>query len=234
MKEGWIKLHRTIKRHWITSNPLYFRAWVLTLLEARFVDGKEFVYGKFVDVERGSFVTGRKKYGELVGMSEQQVRSFWRLLEDDQMITKGTTRGITKITIINYDSYQVDQPGDNQSNPENQPDDNHCNKKDKKEKKDIKEKMVNVPFEKFWDLYDKKKGDKMACKKKWNNLKDDERTKIIETLPLFKAGISEKKYQPLPATYLNQRRWEDDLSEEGSGSSTVNRYRKINEQEERR
>lgn len=70
---------------------------------------------------------------------------------------------------------------------------------------------INVPFDTFWNLYDKKVGDKSRCEKKWNKLKDIERQKIIETLPAWKKHIKDKQFQPYPETYLNQRRWNDEL-----------------------
>lgn len=75
----------------------------------------------------------------------------------------------------------------------------------------IKQQTINIEFDIFWSLYDKKKGDKADCIKKWNKLKDEEREKIIHTLPDFLKQITDKKFQPMPATYLNQKRWEDEL-----------------------
>lgn len=75
------------------------------------------------------------------------------------------------------------------------------------------DKEINILFSFFWDAYDKKEGDKKACEKKWNKLTDADRQKIIDTLPTFKSKIKDKQYQPYPATYLNQRRWDNLQSE---------------------
>lgn len=77
-----------------------------------------------------------------------------------------------------------------------------------------------INFDVFWDLYDKKEGDKKSCLKKWNDLPSAEQQKIIDTLPSFKAKISSKQYQPLPATYLNQRRWNDELEDNSAEEYT--------------
>ena len=75
------------------------------------------------------------------------------------------------------------------------------------------ENAINIKFECFWDLYNKKKGDKAGCVKKWNKLSDQERQTIIDILPQWKMStFTDPKYQPLPATFLNQKRWEDDIS----------------------
>lgn len=79
-----------------------------------------------------------------------------------------------------------------------------------KEEKDIKGKP-NILFSQFWDLYDKKVGDKSKCEKKWHSLSDAERQKIIDTVPAFKKSIKDIQYLPYPETYLNQKRWNDIL-----------------------
>ena len=77
--------------------------------------------------------------------------------------------------------------------------------KDKDKDKD------KIPFQQFWDLYDKKVGDKSRCEKKWHSLSDAERQKIIDTVPAFKKSIKDIQYLPYPETYLNQKRWNDIL-----------------------
>jgi hypothetical protein len=84
-----------------------------------------------------------------------------------------------------------------------------CDSNAIKEKK-RKEKEINIPFDVFWNLYNKKVA-KVKCEPKWNNLKDEERQKIIDTLPGFISSIRDKQYQPNPETYINQRRWEDEV-----------------------
>ena len=79
-----------------------------------------------------------------------------------------------------------------------------------KERKGNKNININIPFEDFWQLYEKKEGHKSKCEKLWKNLSDNERQEIIKTLPGFKAQINDKRFQPFPCTYLNQRRWEDE------------------------
>lgn len=71
--------------------------------------------------------------------------------------------------------------------------------------------IINIPFISFRDLYWKKVWDKNKCEKKWNKLKDEERKKIIETLPYRLKNIKDKTFQPHPMTYLNQQRWNDEL-----------------------
>jgi len=71
--------------------------------------------------------------------------------------------------------------------------------------------IMNIEFDLFWNLYDKKTGDKNACVKKWNKLKPELQKKIIDILPKWKSQFSDKQYQPFPATFLNQERYNDEI-----------------------
>ncbi len=75
----------------------------------------------------------------------------------------------------------------------------------------IQGKTINISFETFWNLYDKKVGPKNKCEKKWNNLSDKDREKIMETLPKWLSCFKDKQFQPYPDTYLNNERWNDEI-----------------------
>lgn len=81
-----------------------------------------------------------------------------------------------------------------------------------KELKPIQE-SDKIDFNVFWDLYAKKKGNKEKIKSKWDNLSLKTQERIIETLPKFIYSISDKQYQPNPETYLNNKRWEDEIED---------------------
>lgn len=68
-------------------------------------------------------------------------------------------------------------------------------------------------FNKFWNLYDKKVGDKEKLFKKWLKLDSNDKVKIFETLPVFLSTVKEKQYQPYPETYLNNKRWNDEITQ---------------------
>lgn len=75
--------------------------------------------------------------------------------------------------------------------------------------KEIKE--INISFDIFWDLYDKKVGDKEKLKKKWDSMKDDDRSSIIEYIPKYKLIQPEKKFRKDPQTFFNNNSWNDEL-----------------------
>lgn len=70
---------------------------------------------------------------------------------------------------------------------------------------------INISFDVFWNLYNKKINSK-DCENKWKKLTNVERQKIIDTLPNFLNSIKDKTFQPHPLTYLNQKRWNDEVN----------------------
>jgi len=70
---------------------------------------------------------------------------------------------------------------------------------------------INIKFDVFWNLYDKKRGDKIKIEKKWNKLKNDERTAIIEYIPKYKESEPDKRFRKDPDTFLNNKSWNDEL-----------------------
>ena len=75
-------------------------------------------------------------------------------------------------------------------------------------------------FNRFWDMYDYKKGDKTKVKKKFLSLSKADREKIFETLPLYVESTPDKQYRKHPQTYLNNRSWEDEILQRNTPQNT--------------
>lgn len=67
-------------------------------------------------------------------------------------------------------------------------------------------------FEQFWDAYDKKIG-KVKAERRWQNLTSATRKTILQFIPIYKASLSDKRYQKNPESFLNSRLWEDDWNQ---------------------
>jgi uncharacterized protein YdaU (DUF1376 family) len=76
--------------------------------------------------------------------------------------------------------------------------------------KDIIKNIINVPFEKFWDLYDKKV-DRKKCESKWVRLTDSERDECIKKIPAYIQATPDKKFRRDPETYINNKSWENEI-----------------------
>lgn len=81
---------------------------------------------------------------------------------------------------------------------------------EKEIKKGEEEKTLKVPFEKFWELYDKKI-DRKKCEPKWARLTRGQQEECIEKLPAYLDATPDKKYRRNPETYLNNRSWENEI-----------------------
>ena len=66
-------------------------------------------------------------------------------------------------------------------------------------------------FERFWDMYGKKVGDKAKIKTKFLKLPKAVRLKIFETLPAYVEATPERKFRKNPETYLNNKAWNDEI-----------------------
>ena len=106
---GWISLHRKILEHPFYKEKRKFsklEAWIDLLLQANHKDNKFILGNEMVEVEKGSFITSELKLMERWGWGKSKLRTFLKMLEDDNMIVKKTDRKKTTITICNYCVYQ--------------------------------------------------------------------------------------------------------------------------------
>ena len=74
-----------------------------------------------------------------------------------------------------------------------------------------KSKIREQGFEDFWNLYDKKVGDKKKLLKKFSALSDKDILDIMKYIPKYKIATPDKKYRKNPETFLNNRSWLDEI-----------------------
>lgn len=73
-----------------------------------------------------------------------------------------------------------------------------------------KRKELNIPFDVFWQMYDKKV-DRGKCEPKWNRLSDKERSECMARLPEYVMATPDKRFRRDPETYLNNKSWENEI-----------------------
>jgi hypothetical protein len=76
---------------------------------------------------------------------------------------------------------------------------------------DDNENRINIDFEDFWNLYDKKRGEKNKLEKAWNLLTDQERSDIMEYIPKYKVSQPDKTFRKDPQTFFNNKSWNDEI-----------------------
>lgn len=70
---------------------------------------------------------------------------------------------------------------------------------------------INIAFDSFWDLYDKKTGDKVKLIARWSKFTDLERKLIMDYIPKYKISQPDKKFRKDPQTFFNNSSWNDEL-----------------------
>ena len=105
---GWIKLHHKINDNDIldyrnSKNHRRYIIWNHILLSASY---KKRTY-KGVKLQPGEFTTSISALSERCGVSNSYIRSVLKQLEKYEMITKKGYGQYTKITVVNWERYQI-------------------------------------------------------------------------------------------------------------------------------
>lgn len=118
--EGWIKLHRSIQDNWIWSNSTYLRAWIIILFTVNYEDKKVLIHGNIIECKRGQSLLSLDHWVDKFGISKksgswtiQKVRTFFNLLQKDNMIQCENVSKTTRLTVCNYNYYQDVQQDNN-------------------------------------------------------------------------------------------------------------------------
>lgn len=108
--QGWISIYRKLQNHWLweTEKPFDKRsAWIDILLMVNHKPGKVFFNNEIVEVDTGERITSEVKLAEKWGWSRTKVRTFLKLLEQDDMIENIKENGKrTRLKVRNYSKYQ--------------------------------------------------------------------------------------------------------------------------------
>lgn len=149
---GWIKLDRKVFNHWVFSDPWKFRNWVDLIGLVNYQESKFEIGGVLMTCKRGETLHSLKTLASRWGCDKSKVRRFLKLLESDGMIVLKNETRTTRITICNYDSYQLDeatfetQTKRKQNADETQTNPNKNNKKKTKKEKEADFSKSLEPF----------------------------------------------------------------------------------------
>lgn len=104
---GWIKLYRSIRKHWLWEDAEKLKWWIDILLQANHQERKILIGNELVTIERGSFHTSIMKLSDRWHVDRKTVKKFLVLLEKDRMITLKTSKKGTTLKVSNYEGYQA-------------------------------------------------------------------------------------------------------------------------------
>lgn len=230
---------RGIFDHEIWTNVLKFRLFFYLYGNAVFSKNGCEVYG--IHLERGQILKSYRslqralQYIENNSVKEYSVSSISRAIKElikERMIETHDTELGTVFTLCNYDKYQslmnTDNTGLKQRKnnvgtalEQQENDNNKGNTGDKEENTSSPGNNgdgYSQSFLMFWDAYPRKIG-KGSAYKAWQKIKGTGSTpKQIINAVRFQIDskmirTDDLQYCPHPATWLNQRRWEDEIPE---------------------
>lgn len=218
-QEGYVSLHRCLLDSSWAKQPDFVTVWIFCLLSASY---KERVFvtkgGLKIKLLPGDFVTSRESISKATGVQESKVERVLKTFKSEQQIEQ-QNRGIFRvISITNWNKYQVnEQQNEQHLNNKRTTIEQHLNtnNKVKKEKKETIGRESDGLFNQFWAAYPKKTG-KGAAEKSFDKIKPskDLADQMVEAINQQAGSEAWRKdagqYIPNPATWLNQKRWEDE------------------------
>lgn len=225
---GWLKLHRSLQEHPRFSDPHWLSVWIYLLCNAVYEPTKKLFDGRVITLRAGQLITGRIVIAAATGIHPSTVYRLLALMKTEQQIEQQAGTRSSIVTILNWQRYQeTEQQTEQQASTSRTANEQLSNtvKESKNGKNQRREEPYSTAhadaFAAFWSAYPKKVG-KGAAFKAWRKLKEP--TAVV--LAAIKAALNWQaksgqwckdggQYIPNPATYLNQRRWEDEPAELG-------------------
>lgn len=212
--DGWIKLHRSILKHWIFQDAEKFKWWIDLLLLVNHETHKVTIGNMIFEVKRGETIRSLQQLSLRWMVTRGRVRRFLQLLEQDKMICVKDERKTTRITICNYDNYQGEWNANGTRVERKRNASGH--KQEGIESKQLKE--INIVFENFRKEYPgTKRGYQVELEtlqkhKDWKDiipiLSTELKRQTAEREAKRRAGQFVPEWKNLK-TYLNNRSWEE-------------------------
>lgn len=106
--QGWICLHREITEHWLWDDKPFSKgqAWIDMLLRANHQRDSVLVGTSVYEVDKGEFITSKKKLYESWGWSNRKLENFFELLKKSEMIAVKKHSNKIVVKVLNYGKYQ--------------------------------------------------------------------------------------------------------------------------------
>jgi len=222
MNDGYIKAYRKTMKSRVFQNEGLFKVWMWCLWKASHTEqwvsiktGRGFTE---IHLLPGQFIFGRKTAAKELKMKPSTVRNRILKLKNMGNLDIQSNTHYSIIIIINWDTYQA--PNEKEGHPKRttkgQPKDTYKNVKNEKNN------IYGQNFLSFWKEYPHKVAKKKADEA-WQKLEKAEDMTIL--LPILLGAIEKQakaketlkakgKFTPEwphGATWLNGRRWEDEI-----------------------
>lgn len=140
MEGGWIKIYRRLLEWQWSSSSNHIALFIHILLRANYKETK----WRKETIAPGQLLTGSKQLSDWTGLSRMQIRKSLTDLVTSEEITIKTTNKYSIITILKWETYQSEQPTNNQQVTNKEPASNQQVTTSKKAKNIKKEKKVRI------------------------------------------------------------------------------------------
>lgn len=210
---GYILLHRSLLRWEWYGDQTTKTVFLHLLLTANYEDRR----WRGLIIGRGQRLCSLKTLAEETKLSVRNVRTALEHLKSTGEVTSARTPQGTAITVVRYDFYQDPTrflAGGRQ--PDGKPPAKDRHQWNSDQGKLNKTQELPCAFERFWQLYPKKKS-KGDALKAWNVLNPDSELaamilkKVAEATTCPDWTREGGRYIPYPATWLRAMGWEDSL-----------------------
>jgi len=224
MHRGYIRHYRAVREHWLHDNANYYMAWWDIVMLVNHEEKKLLIDGELITCKRGEALYSISTWATKLGKwwTVQKVKTFFKLLEADNMICCSGMRKTTRLSVVNYEKYNMKQPAANQQLTSSQPADNQQLTTTKellsiKENEKEKRLLSISDIDEIYSHYPKKQGKKKAYDK-LSKLKVGQTTKeiIITKLKQYVDSVDNKIYLEMFSTWCNGERWQDEYVTQGS------------------
>jgi len=224
---GYIALHRQLLENPLSNKPNYLAVWIYLLLKANY-KGKEFIWNnKKIELKPGQFIGSILQISKHFSISTGTVSYILNYFESEGMLKRKSTKKFTLFEIRNYDKYQkvenrktfkaIDNKGLEAGKGIEVENKLKTNEKQiettNKDNKENNKSIVQNEFERFWNLYDKKVSKEKSIRL-WKKLKAEDKQEIFRTIQEYVKATPDKQYRKNPDTYLRNRAWEDEITQQ--------------------
>lgn len=105
LDRGFIKIFRSLKKHWIWQDEKKLKWWLDILIEVNHADNKVSIGFDLIDCVRGQSLRSLEGWAKEWKVDKSTVRRFFDLLKNDKMIVTENVKKTTRLTVCNYASY---------------------------------------------------------------------------------------------------------------------------------
>ena len=150
----------------------------------------------------------QNKYQKLIPNDEKRYQENPQILTpNDEKVSEKVSKTDTKSSIIENKTFR--ETNSKNAGAENQPQNLPVEKPPSPPTPAPPKREINIPFETWWEAYDKRI-DKKACEPKWNRLTDEQRQAALTHTGRYVLETPNPKYRKNPETYLNRESWHNE------------------------